>query len=247
MLSYDFSVEHIETLSKLPDRITADFVVLPIPTLNKRGFVNIEGNDFITAQSLMEVIDKNATIISCNYYSPNYKTIDINNRDDFAYLNAIPTAEGAINIAISGCDYSLFDEEILITGFGRVAKILADRLKGLTNKVTIAARSLKDISYAKALGLKTIRIANLKENINKYSVIFQTVPVCIIDKEIIDSISVPITIIELSSKSSGTDYTYAASKGVNVVHAPGLPEKVAPLTAGNILTESVLSIIEENH
>lgn len=241
----EFSVTHYESADCIPAEIIADYVVLPIPTLNKHGLINIENNTNLTAEALFSRIQTNTVFISCNYSNANYNVIDINSRDDFAFLNAVPTAEGAIAIAINRSNSSLFDENILITGFGRVAKILADRLKSLGCRVTIAARSLKDLSFAKALGFKTIKICNLKDEINGFDLLFQTVPVCIISKEVIECITSSITIIELSSKSLGTDVAFAEQRKINIVHAPALPEKIAPISAGNILTESVLSIIEE--
>lgn len=241
---YDvFSVESGDMLS---DRIDADYILLPIPTTTRDGKLNLDNcpNSF-TIDKLLNITSNNSTVITCNYSNNLYKTIDINKREDFAYLNAVPTAEGAINIAISECEYSLFHGKILITGFGRVAKILADRLKGLRCNVTIAARSLKDLSYAKALGLSTVNINNIADSIENYELIFQTVPSMILSDKIINKMSNKAIIIELSSKSAGTDYLYAEKQSIKVIHAQSLPEKVAPITAGNILTESVLSIIAE--
>ncbi len=230
----------------LPDIIDADYTLLPIPTISRDGTLNLSNCPVgFTVDKLLEKIGNNSTVITCNYSNSLYKTVDINQREDFAYLNAVPTAEGAINIAISECDYSLFHGKILITGFGRVAKILADRLKGLRCSVTIAARSLKDLSYAKALGLSTVNINNIADSIENYELIFQTVPHMILSDQVINKMNNKAIIIELSSKSAGTDYFYAEKQGIKVIHAPSLPEKVAPVTAGNILTESVLSIIAE--
>lgn len=230
----------------LPDKIEADYVLLPIPTITRNGKLNLDNcPDGFTAEHLLEKIGSRSTIITCNYTNPSYKTVDINKREDFAYLNAVPTAEGAIHAAVSDCEYSLFYGKILITGFGRVAKILADRLKGLKCNVTIAARSLKDLSYAKALGFDTVNIQNLSDTIADYELIFQTVPCLILCDKVIDRMRADTVVIELSSKSAGTDCLYAEQRDIKVIHAQALPEKVAPVTAGNILTESVLSIIAE--
>ena len=237
------SVDIINSAEELDKEIKHDVVVLPVPSVNKLGFANLEGD--ITIESLLENINLNSLIISCGYTNPDYKIIDLNEREDFAYLNVVPTAEGAIFVALSNSELSLFESKILITGFGRVAKLLADRLRCLCKKVTVSARSAKDLAFAEALSYNALPISSLKNHISEYDIIFQTVPVRLLIGEIIDNMTKNSIIIELSSKSLGTDHIYAESKGINVVHAPALPEKISPVSAGNILTKSVLSIISE--
>jgi len=66
--------------------------------------------------------------------------IDIMNIEEFAIYNTIATAEGTIEIAISNTEKNLHDSKILILGFGRVAKTLAIKLKGLVQEIVCAAR-----------------------------------------------------------------------------------------------------------
>ena len=240
-----YTVNHYIHSKDLPEQFSHKVVILPIPTLNGYGKLNIEEDCSLTPEELFERFESDALFITCNYESEKYRTVDINKRDDFAYMNAIPTAEGAIYHAIKESDTSLFNQKILITGFGRVAKLLADRIKGLACDVTIAARSQKDKAYAHALGFKTVEISSLKDIIKDIDIIFQTVPSPIIDRSVIDSMPDNLIIIELSSKSIGTDYNYAKQNGISVIHAAALPEKIAPITAGNILTETILNILDE--
>ncbi|MBQ1186697.1 MAG: hypothetical protein IIX54_03310 [Clostridia bacterium] len=240
-----YIVECIYTQDDLANYIDADLVVLPIPTLNKDGYINISGKENISPNELINKISPSCKIISCGYNDSNRISVDLNERDDFAYLNAVPTAEGAIYYAISSSELALDESEILITGFGRVAKILTDRLKGLCRNITIAARSARDLSYATALGYNTIRINELYNEANRFNIIFQTVPSPIFDERILGTMNDKNTIIELSSKFIGTDIENAKKLGINVIQAPALPEKILPQTAGNILTKCILSIIAE--
>ncbi len=238
-----YIVTHIYNSSNLPSKLSYDVVVLPIPSV-KNGYINLDGTP-LTIDDIVSRTEKNTLIIGCNVGTEQSEIIDLNARDDFAYLNAIPTAEGAISIAICESDKSLFYSDILIVGFGRVAKILADRLRPLCKKITIAARSLKDLSCAKALGYDTISIKNLETEAKKYDIIFQTVPAPIITDAVISNLNYNTLIIELSSGYIGTDCLSAENNNIQVIKAGGLPEKTAPITAGNILTESVISIIYE--
>ena len=246
LVDYKFDVTMIRNCEEIPQLIDSDYLLLPIPTLNKSNLLNLYSSENgIEITELLDKISERTRIISCNYSGTSHIIIDINKREDFAYLNAIPTAEGAIYKAIESSEKSLFDCNILVTGFGRVAKVLCSRLVGFSKNITVAARSLTDLSYSSSLGYKTLNIYDLSDHISKFDLIFQTVPHIILDKNIIDNMNPDTIVIELSSKSCGTDYSYADSKPVKIIHAPALPEKIAPLTAGNILTKSVLSIIAE--
>lgn len=240
---FGYKVNHIYNTASIPLKISADLVVLPVPSV-KNGYLNLEGIP-LTIDNIVRRTEKHTLIIGCNIGAKHNNIVDLNDRDDFAYLNAIPTAEGAISIAISESDQSLFYSNILITGFGRVSKILADRLRTMGKNVTIAARSLKDLSCAKALGYDTVNIKNLEKEARKYDIIFQIVPAPIITDAVILHLKSKALIIELSSGYIGTDCLSAENNSIKVIKAGGLPEKTAPITAGNILTESVISIINE--
>ena len=239
-----FLVETYKECEHITDEINCDYVVLPIPSINKDGFINTTGRP-IAADDLFSKIPCNTKIITCGISSEKHTTIDLNTREDFAYLNAVPTAEGAIFTALENSEISLFESNILITGFGRVSKLLADRLRLLCKNITVTARSQRDLSLAEAIGYNCFNLCSFKEKIYEFDLIFQTIPSPIITKEIIEQMNKKSLIIELSSKSAGTDCSFAEFCGIKVVHAPGLPEKISPITAGNILTKSVLSIIDE--
>ena len=62
--------------------------------------------------------------------------------DALAALNAIPTCEGAIGILLSRRERVLWNSRVLVVGFGRIGKLLAQRLAGFGALVTVAARRL---------------------------------------------------------------------------------------------------------
>ena len=103
-----------------------------------------------------------------------------------------------------------------------------------------------DARYNDILNYRNSRhfIQTVKEA-RKYDIVFQTVPAPIITDAVILHLKSKALIIELSSGYIGTDCLSAENNSIKVKKAGGLPEKTAPITAGNILTESVISIINE--
>ena len=76
--------------------------------------------------------------------------IDIMKREELAVLNTISTAEGAIEIAIANTNKILHGSKVLVLGFGRIGKVLARKLAGLSAKVTCAARKDEDLAWIRA-------------------------------------------------------------------------------------------------
>ena len=77
----------------------------------------------------------------------------------------IATAEGTIQVAIENTNRILHGSEVLILGFGRIGKVLARKLAGLSVKVTCAARKDEDLAWIEAYGHKSLNINNLGENL----------------------------------------------------------------------------------
>ena len=115
--SLGYAVDRFEDSKNLPQRLPHNVIILPIPTLNGCGRINLEPDCPVEPEELLSRLDRKSLVITCNFESTEYNTIDLNKRDDFAYLNAIPTAEGAIYHAIDRSEASLFEQKILITGF----------------------------------------------------------------------------------------------------------------------------------
>ena len=80
----------------------------------------------------------------------NIKIIDILEKEELAVLNSIPTAEGAIKIAIEESQITLHNSNCLILGFGRIGKLLAKMLNGIGAKVYCEARKEEDYSWIEA-------------------------------------------------------------------------------------------------
>lgn len=171
------------------------------------------------------IIDLKDKIIIAGKLPPNFKGIDLLKEEKLAILNTIPTVEGAIAKAIEITDFTLKDANVLILGFGRIGKLLANRLKSFGANIYCDARKDEDLAWIESLGYKSVRIEEIKECIGKMDIIFNTIPVNVILKEIINKIKEKTTIIELASKPGGFDLDVLLKKDVNYVEYGGIPRK----------------------
>lgn len=167
-------------------------------------------------------------------------------REELTVLNAIPTAEGALQIAMEKMPTTINGSNCLITGNGRISRMLSRILHALGAHVTIAARRPSDLAWATAGGCRAIHIQDISREISRYDVIFNTVPALILYNYILKKVRKDSWIIDLASAPGGLDFNAAEELELNVVWAASLPGKVAPLTAGSIIKDTILNIIEED-
>lgn len=222
----------------------SDVIILPVPTTRDRKtvFTPLTGRTIYLSE-IAEKADDETLILCCNYSFEGKNCIDYNKLDSYALLNAVPTAEGAIKIAIEETPFTLWCSRALVIGYGRVGKVLSNRLKGLGCKVTVSARKPSDEALIKIEGYDYINTGKLLNGPLPYDIIFNTVDVKVINDSAFKDCECALA-VDLSSKG-GFCITAAESAGVKSVIAPGLPGKIAPLTAGNILYETVADIINK--
>ena len=118
-------------------------------------------------------------------------------------------------------------------------------LDGIGAKVTASARKCADLASISANSYEAIHTKDIKESISDFDVIVNTVPSCVLDRQTLEQVRSDSVIIDLASKPGGVDFEAAKELGLNVIWALSIPGKVAPITAGKIITDTILNIIGE--
>ena len=165
---------------------------------------------------------------------------DIMEMNEIAILNAIPTAEGAIQYAMENSEITLHNSRCLVLGYGRCGKILANKLLALGAHVAVEARSTKDLAFISTYGYQPIALDELSIYLHEFDFIFNTIPVQILTPDLIDLFNPEVVYIELASVPGGIDINYCQNKGITHIPAPSLPGIVAPKTAADILYQCLL-------
>ena len=171
------------------------------------------------------------------------KVIDVMKQEELVILNTIATAEGAIEVAIQNTDTIIHGSNVLILGFGRVAKEVATKFHGLSAKVTCAARKSTDLAWIKAQGYEEVNIYELGEDLKKYDIIINTVPQMIIDKEEMQFMRQNVLLIDLASSPGGINVEDAKQMNLKFVWALALPGKIAPVTSAEFIKDTIYNLI----
>ena len=246
--------EYIKQCKTLEEAINASDIILgPIPlTSNNENINSPFSKNKILIRDMINFLNEKIFIagaIRQNVYElskeKNIRIVDIMKREELAVLNAVSTAEGTIKIAIEETLRNLHGSNILILGFGRVGKILANMLKGLGSNVACEARKNSDIAWIKAYGYEAIQLSNLTENLNRFDIIINTIPYIILGRENLNQIKEDALIIDVASSPGGVDKEAIKEKNIKFIWALSLPGKVSPITSAEFIEETLYNIIKE--
>ena len=163
--------------------------------------------------------------------------IETVNLNELAILNSIPSAEGAIQMAMEATTITIHGSQSFVIGLGRCGWTLSRMLQGIGAHVTGVARKPSDLARAAEMGLHAVHLVDLLDEIGRAELIFNTVPYPILDRMMLEKVARDAVIVDLASIPGGTDFEYAQMLGIKALLAPGLPGIVAPKTAGRILAQ----------
>ncbi|HTG69669.1 MAG TPA: dipicolinate synthase subunit DpsA [Candidatus Udaeobacter sp.] len=172
--------------------------------------------------------------------------IELFDRDDVAIYNSIPTAEGALMMAIQNTDITIHGASSMVLGFGRTGFTMARTLQGLGSKVKVGVRRSEQFARASEMGFEPFYISGLLQHVSNIDLLFNTIPTMIVTAQIIANLPSRAVIIDLASKPGGTDFRFAEKRGIKAMLAPGLPGIVAPKTAGRIMADCLSQLILED-
>lgn len=232
----------------------ADCVILPFPVQNEHGWLNAPfAQQDISPEEVLDAVPKNSLVtggrvlpeLSQMAKERNLELIDYGLREELIVLNAIPSAEGAIQICMEETPFTIHGADILVMGYGRIGKVLSAILHHMGAKVTVSARKASDLAWIETMGYKAIHSRKLAGKLSDFQVIFNTVPAMLLTKPLLEEISNDCLIIDLASRPGGVDFDAAAKLSKRVIWALSLPGKVAPATAGNIIKTTIYNIIKE--
>ena len=233
----------------------ADCVVLPLPAAGGDGALNAPLAE--ERHELAEVLDalRPGQLVCAGMAGEALKAMtserqlvlrDYFAREELAVLNAIPTAEGAIQIAMEELPITLHDARVLVVGFGRLGRALGPRLQGLGARVWVCARRHEQRAAAQCMGLGSEGMERLSDWLCSYDLVFNTAPAPVLGVEELAALKERALVIDLASRPGGVDMEAAAALGVRVIWALSLPGKVAPVTSGRYIKDTVYHIMEES-
>lgn len=161
--------------------------------------------------------------------------------DHVTAANAELTAKGIIRE--SSCMKAVIEEsDCLVTGYGFCGKALARALYGSGARVDVMVRRKELCSEIEGLGYGFIDINNSKKNnLEKYSYIFNTVPALILNAGLLIRFSNNVLIFDIASAPGGVDFAYCSENGIFAIQSLGIPGREYPKEAGDIIAKAIIN------
>ncbi len=256
---FAISLYGMETYPSLPidlnitnQLVTADMILLPIPMTQDGKMVYAPyATNGIPLQTIFSKYE-NKTLLAGNIPTPvieqlkqhNISYFDYGKAAEFPLKNALPTAEGTIEIIMKNTPYVMEGKSVCVVGYGRIGKVLSKKLKALGCHVTATARRTEQLEEIKVNGYQPLYTQDIF-SMPGFDIIINTVPSLVIDQAVINNQKNDVLIIDLASKPGGVDFDYAKRKGIKTIHALSLPAKHAPETAGTIIADTIFEFLDE--
>lgn len=230
-------------------------VILPLPLSRDGVTLNapLSGAEPLRLSYLLDALSPD-TLLLGGHANPDFAGevsrrgipfVDYFTCEELQIKNALPTAEGAVALAMERLPVTLFGAETAVLGYGRIARVLSRMLSALHAHVTVCARKSTDLAWAGLDGCRTLALTKNTDwqTLAACDAIFNTVPARILDREALVAMGKKPWILDLSAEPGGVDLAAASELGLRAERALSLPGKVAPETAGAILCDCLCEML----
>lgn len=251
-----YAFNHTECYNSLEEAMdSSDVIVLPLPFTRDRLTLNTPLFDEVVLISDILALLSNKKMVFggqlpksfCEELeSRNCSYCDYFLLPELAIYNAVPTAEGVVQVLIEELPVTIHGMKCAVLGYGRVGKVLASTLSSLGADVTVFARKQSAFAEIYASSLKYKHFDALTTEINVFDAVINTVPVKVLSGPQLSKLNSECILVEVASAPFGIDFQSAKEKAFKVVKAGSLPGRVAPKTAGEIIGRSILPMIKED-
>lgn len=232
----------------------ADCVVLPLPVAGEKAELNAPLWDGrIALREMFRALRPGQFVVGGKMTPEVLRLAEERNlicrdyfaREELAVLNAVPTAEGAVQLAMENLPITLHGSCALVLGYGRVGRTLARTLQGLGAFVTVGARRYEQLAQAETDGCTAQKLEDLVGWLCGYDVVFNTIPALVLNDRLLRDLKPDCLVVDVASKPGGVDFKAAGELGIPVIWALSLPGKVAPVTAARAIRQTVYHMLQE--
>lgn len=229
----EYLLRHGVAIASQPDAHVAH-IMLDVPSFSAGGDLRCGGR----LDALLQQLPGDVTIFGGNLTEiPQVRCVDLLKDPLYQAENAYITAEAALEIAAARLPRTIRECPVLIIGWGRIGKCLAQLLSGWDADITVAARKAADRAMCQALGYHAGDFPYLIPQLERFRVIFNTVPTPIFTEAQLMQCDRQCMKIELASKNG--------LMGEDIILARGLPGVHKPESSGELIARTYLRLRKE--
>ncbi len=156
VMGFDVAAE-LPVLSHGAPHGALDALVLPMPVTRDGVFLHtpMYSGSGVSLQSLLPLVRHGGFVLGgrwsekelCMVEQAGLRPVDYSAREEFAVRNAVPTAEGALQLAMEELPVTIHGLHCVILGAGRISRVLQPMLRAMGAHVTVVARRCSHIAW----------------------------------------------------------------------------------------------------
>lgn len=241
----------LENVGTLENALDADAVILPVPLFGADGKFHCPGAS-MTAGELLSHFRAGQSVfaglipeeVASQARRAGVSMTDYMKQEPMAIENAAATADAALCLTVSQTRDTLAGKRCLVLGFGRIGKLLCQRLRGVGAEVTAAARNPDDRAWIRVLGFHALDTTCLAGSLTPFQIVYNTIPAPVLDSELLRELPAGCFLMDLASKPC-VDTETVSRHGITYLWARGLPGRIVPRGAAAILRDTVCQLLRE--
>lgn len=244
--------------AQLPDGVRAvsspeqaDAVILPVPAEDAHGLLNAPlGSQPCRIEHILDCADCGAVIIGgkisaqikASAAERGQRCFDYMKCPNFTVKNAAITAEGAVSELMRRARSALCDMRILVVGWGRIGKLLINKLSALCPSVYLMSVNTESRALAAELGCCALPPDCPREIMQSFDAVINTAPAQVIPD--LTAFRDSCILLELASAPGGIDPAEAADAGLDLTVLRALPGRYAPKSASEAMYSAISDILK---
>lgn len=213
----------------------ADAVILPVPAEDAHGLLNAPlGSQPCRTEHILDCAGRGTVIIG-GRISAQLKVSaaergqscrDYMRCPEFTVKNAAITAEGAVSELMRRARSALCDMRILVVGWGRIGKLLINKLSALCPSVYLMSVNTESRALAAELGCCALPPDCPREIMQSFDAIINTAPAQVIPD--LTAFRDSCILLELASAPGGIDPAEAPMPGLTLPFCAHFPADMPP-------------------
>uniref|UniRef100_UPI00405683E3 NAD(P)-dependent oxidoreductase n=1 Tax=Agathobacter sp. TaxID=2021311 RepID=UPI00405683E3 len=177
----------------------------------------------------------------------NIAYVDFMEQEEVVKGNAKITAEGVVAELLQKSAISIEGQQVLVTGFGRCGKCIAEKLAALGAHIVILARSAKAREEAVEQGYEAYGFSYGKCIASKANTLINTVPAMVVTREILEELPRDAVVLDIASKPGGVDFCAAKELGIYAKLSLGLPGIYTTKSSAMLLEKAISDYAPVGH
>lgn len=164
---------------------------------------------------------------------------DLTKEEAFIRKNAALTGEGFLSCLIANTPFSLKGRSLLFVGYGRCAQEIEKLLTAFSMNIYVCDCKEDVLSLAKAQGHTAVKPEEISGWLPKLDLIVNTVCGPVIDDDTLALLSPDCILFDIASAPYGFRKETAAQNNLRLFRCPGIPGRMTPQTAGEVLGAAI--------